>query len=100
MAAIRGRNNGVPSSKGSRGVYDVREGPVVDDGSPARRSERRRLGRMNEVSQSLIELFRGEAASERDLEKVREDGLAPAIGIAVGLALAVPIWVMAGIGYW
>jgi hypothetical protein len=64
--------------------------------------ERRRPGRLNDIHPSLIPLLRDEAASEfeLELEDIREDGLAPAIGVAMSAVLSSLIWMALGFPIW
>lgn len=67
--------------------------------------DRRRPGRPEEVSSHLVPLLRTssvvEAAAAFDMaDGMPGDALAPAKGIAVGLALSVPLWAVIGGVVW
>ena len=61
------------------------------EGVPAN-SDRRRLGRIDDVSPTLIPLLRSNAVAKRIFEDNFENDLRPAIGILTGLKLSVLIW--------
>jgi hypothetical protein len=76
--------------------------PVVVEADPAIPClERRRPRRLKIVHPFLIPLLRGEAAEfELELEDIREDGLAPAIGVAMSVLISSLIWVVLGFSTW
>ena len=55
-------------------------------------SDRRRLGRIDDVTPTLIPLLRSNAAAKRTFEDNFENRLSPAIAILTGLGLSVLIW--------
>ena len=61
------------------------------EGVPAN-SDRRRLGRIDDVTPTLIPLLRSNAVAKRIFEDNFENDLRPAIGILTGLGLSVLIW--------
>ena len=58
----------------------------------AANSDRRRLGRIDDVSPTLILLLRSNAVAKRIFEVNFENDLRPAIGIIAALILSVLIW--------
>lgn len=58
----------------------------------AANSDRRRLGRIDDVNPTLIPLLRSNAPAKRIIEDNLQNGLRPAIGILIGLWLSVLIW--------
>ena len=66
--------------------------------------DRRRPGRLDQVSPHLVPLLRtssvAEAAAADMAEGMPGDALAPAKGIAIGLALSVPVWAVIGGVVW
>jgi hypothetical protein len=76
-------------------LLDVREEVPVLDALPLRQ-ERRRAGRMANVSRALIPLLRDEGQPTCDDEVLRDHDLAPATGIAVGVVLSGLIWFTIG----
>ena len=71
--------------------------PVVVEVDPAKPC--RRPGRLKSIHPFPIQLLRGEAA-EFELEDIRENGLAPATGLAMGVLLSSLIWVVLGVSIW
>ena len=87
-------------------TLEVLPGAAKPDAAPvvaasAASKDRRRPGRPDHASPLLIPLLRtaeieAAAASGTTDELPFEDALAPAKGIAVGLALSVPLWAVIG----
>jgi hypothetical protein len=75
-------------------VSDMREPPVLAESSTPVRLERRRPGRMANVSPALIPLLRGQVRVPTDHEERRADALRPATGIAVSLLISGLIWAL------
>jgi hypothetical protein len=64
-------------------------------------SDRRRPGRLEQVSPALVPLFRGAAQNgDIDLDIDYTAPLAAAHGIALGMCLAVPLWALIGLAGW
>jgi hypothetical protein len=64
-------------------------------------SDRRRPGRLEQVSPTLVPLFRGAAQNVHiDLDIDYTAPLAAARGIALGTCLAVPLWALIGVAGW
>lgn len=75
----------------------TKPGPVA----PPAAKDRRRPGRSDQVSPHLVPLLRTFEAEAAPVPATAdglpfEDALAPAKGIAVGLALSVPLWAAIG----
>ena len=70
-------------------------------GRDATQGERRRPGRLRDVSPELLPLLRtaGDAPEPDTVESV-SDGLSPARGIAIGILLAVPVWGVVALLVW
>ena len=76
--------------------------PVKADASVANPSsvrDRRRPGRLEQVSPALIPLLR-EPTRYVDDPGFDSDLLAPARGVLVGLLISVPLWALIGLGIW
>ena len=58
------------------------------------RLERRRIGREAEASPHLIPLLRGEAPASIGYDADRQDDLAPAKGIALGVVISAVFWLV------
>lgn len=76
-------------------MLDVIEEVPVLDALPLRQ-ERRRAGRVANVSPALIPLLRDEGQPTCDDEELRGHDLAPATGILMSVLLSSPIWVAIG----
>ena len=76
-------------------MADEREEVAVLNAPPSR-VERRRPGRVENVSPALIPLLRGETHPPSDDEVLRKDDLAPAAGIAVSVVLSGLVWFLIG----
>jgi hypothetical protein len=82
----------------------------LGDGAPARSRltaetapDRRRSGRLEDVSPELIPLLRNPAAIEIPPDEplaLERDELGAAKGIVVGVLLVIPFWLLVALGIW
>jgi len=78
---------------------------ATGDSTESVTDDRRRSGRPSHVNPTLVPLLRGDLPSSLPLsdetELVEDRGaLAPAIAVAVALAMSVPLWAAIGFAAW
>jgi hypothetical protein len=82
-------------------VANTRTGNFSDGGTTTR-TDRRRPGRLSSIAPELVPLLRNPDSFEIDETdyETESDGLGPARGVAIGLALVTPFWILVGFGIW
>ena len=75
-------------------MSDLHDPPIVKVTASTLRVERRRPGRIESVSPVLLPLLRDGAAPSPDHGERRQYDLAPVVGIAIGVLISAPIWVL------